>query len=205
MAKDTRGNVDNGWSVVEESPFDSKLKLRAATTEEIALYQKHDGPVSIFDISKPLSEEEKGVQIGYYSLGQCFGKFSLQDREGDGCLNFYNNFYNSFIGPSSKGKYELKENWVIPRGNEVNLVVLEPGCCYETNYGQFLLRENGVADFVNGDRKSIFDLSGVEYCRKTEIHKIYSITSSEVFLPTPTIMEVVPKENYFPEVKEIKL
>ena len=97
MAKDTRGNVDNGWSVDEESTFDSKLKLRAATTEEIALYQKHDGPVSIFD------------------------------------------------------------------------------------------------------------LSGVEYCRKTEIHKIYPITPSEVFLPTPTIMEVVPKENYFPEVREIKL
>lgn len=97
MAKDTRGNVDNGWSVDEESTFDSKLKLRAATTEEIALYQKHDGPVSIFA------------------------------------------------------------------------------------------------------------LRGVEYGRKIEIHKIYPITPSEAFLPTPTVMEVVPKENYFPEVREIKL
>jgi len=44
-----------------------------------------------------------------------------------------------------------------------------------------------------------------EYCRKTEIHKTYPIIPSEVFLPILTIMEVVPKENYFPEVREIKL
>ncbi len=93
MAKDTRGNVGNGWGVDEKTTYDSKLKLRAATTEEIALYKKHDGPVSIFDISKPLSGKEK----------------------------------------------------------------------------------------------------------------MYPITPSEVFLPTPTVMEVVPKENYFPEVREIKL
>jgi len=97
MAKDAIGNDDNGWSVDEKSTFDSKLKLRAATAEEIARYQKHDKPISIFD------------------------------------------------------------------------------------------------------------LSGVEYCRKTEIHKTYPIIPSEVFLPILTIMEVVPKENYFPEVREIKL
>lgn len=200
MAKDTRGNVNNGWSVDEESTFDSKLKLRAATTEEIALYQKHDGPVSIFDISKPLSGEEN-VQMGHYPFIQCFGKFLSEDRDSNDTLNFYNNFYTN----SGKGMYGLKKTCSITRENEVNLVILEPGCYYETNYGQFLLRENGVADFVNGDRKSIFDLSGVKYCRKTEIHKIYPITPSEAFLPTPTIMEVVPKENYFPEVREIKL
>ena len=203
MAKDARGDIDNGWGVDEKRTFDSKLELRAATLAEIELYQLHDKPISIFDISKPLSEEED-VQMGYYPLRQCFGKVSSQDRYANGCLNFYNNFF----GSSSEGKYELKKNWVIAKQKKKNIVILEPGY-YETNYGHFLLRENGVTDFVNGDRKSIFDLSFVTYCRKVKtlgiFDRSYLMSPKYSFLPTPTVMEVVPKENYFPEVREIKL
>lgn len=101
MVKDAIGNIDNGWDVDEKRTFDSKLKLRAATTEEIALYQKHDKPISIFD------------------------------------------------------------------------------------------------------------LSDVTYCRKVEtlgiFDRSYLMSPKYSFLPTPTVMEVVPKENYFPEIREIKL
>ncbi len=197
LVKDALGNSDNGWQV-QDKTYDSKLKLRAATLTERDLYRLHNGPVSIFDISKPLSEN---VQMGYYPLQQCFGKFCFQDKDCEGWLNFYNNF----SGYGNEGKHGLKKTWAINRKNVSVLIILETGCYYETNYGQFLLRENGVADFVNGDRKSIFNLDNVKYCRKVETHRVYPLTPIDSFLPTPTIMEVTSKENYFPEVREIKL